>query len=205
MITIKVDTMGVEAKIDKAEKKVEADIVNGLNKWAINTTNDAKINCPVDEGFLRNSISPVLAAPGNLKASVVVAANYAAYIEFGTRSFAASYVSTLPSNWQQYAATFKGSAGGGDFNDFIMRLVEWIKRKGIDVFHNEERGTIIDIESGNISGKRKRRTKSQREAKTEQVAYAIALKILVEGIKPHPFLFPAVQKNLLELEKRLKS
>jgi len=169
MITIKVDVRGIEAKLDKAKKGISETMVSELNRWAVLTVNDAKQMAPVDEGFLRNSISPVLAAPGNLKAFVVVSANYAAYIEFGTRSFAAAYVSSLPADWQQYAATFRGSTGG-TYQDFIIRLMGWMKRKGID----------------------------------EDAAYVIAKKILRTGIRPHPFLFPAVQKNTIELKNRLK-
>jgi hypothetical protein len=169
MITIQVDTKGVEAKIDKAKNSVNELMVKELNRWALGTTNDAKNLCPVDEGFLRNSISPVLAAPGKLNASVIVAANYAAYVEFGTRSFAASYVSSLPSNWQQYAASFRGKTGGS-YQDFIVRLVGWMKRKGIN----------------------------------PNAAYVIARKILRFGIRARPFLFPAVQKNIVELKNRLK-
>ncbi len=169
MITIKIDTKGVEAKLDKAKKDIGVNMSNELNRWALLTQADAKRLTPVDEGHLRNSIGVNRAEPNNLKASVIVAANYAAYIEFGTRSFAAAYVASLPSNWQQYAATFRGKTGA-TYNDFIFRLMGWMKRKGID----------------------------------ENAAYVIARKILRNGIRPQPFLFPAVQKNLLELEKRLK-
>ena len=61
---------------------------------------------------------------------IVVAANYAAYLEFGTRGFAAAYVATLPTEWQVFAAQFKG--GGGSFEDFFMNIIDWVKRKGIE-------------------------------------------------------------------------
>lgn len=169
MITIKVDTKGLEAKLEKAKNEIPKTMAKELNIWAYGTVNDAKRLCPVDEGFLRNSISPVLATPTELKSSVVVAANYGAFIEFGTRSFSAAYVSSLPQDWQQYAASFKGKTGGS-YNDFIVRLVGWMKRKSID----------------------------------PKAAYLIAKKILRFGIRPRPFVFPAVQKNTLELKNRLK-
>lgn len=169
MITININSKGLEAKLEKAKKELAVTMSNELTRFSVLTERDAKNLAPVDEGFLRRSIQSVPSTPQTLKTSVVVAANYAAYIEFGTKSFAAAYVATLPANWQQYAATFKG--GGGSYSDFILRLMGWMKRKGID----------------------------------ENAAYLIARKILRTGIRPQPFLFPAVQKNVIELKKRLNA
>lgn len=131
-ITLKIDDKGIQTKLDRAANKTVPDqLVKELNIFVIKTHYDAAAAVPVDEGFLRNSIKPVLATQDNLKASVIVAANYAAFVEFGTRSFAAAYVSSLPQTWQGYAASFKGKSGG-TYNDFILRLMGWIKRKGID-------------------------------------------------------------------------
>lgn len=166
---IKIDIAKATAKLDQTTANVKETIVKELNKFAVLTVNDAKRNAPVDEGFLRNAIGMNVATLQNLRSEVIVAANYAAYIEFGTRSFAAAYVGTLPQSWQAYAAQFKGGTGGG-FSDFLLHIMEWVKRKGIP----------------------------------EKAAYPIALKILRTGIRPHPFLFPAVQKNFTALKERLK-
>lgn len=131
MISFKIDTSGVKAKFEKAGVEVKVQVSNELTRFSLLTANQAKAMAPVDEGFLRNAIAPKPATPENLTASVVVATNYAAYIEFGTRSFAASYVSSLPPDWQSYAAQFKGSTGGG-FSDFLLHITEWVKRKGIE-------------------------------------------------------------------------
>ena len=38
----------------------------------------------------------------------------------------------------------------------------------------------------------------------QQAAYAIALNILQNGIRPHPFVYPAVTKNTPVLEADIK-
>lgn len=168
-ITLKIDMKGVTAKLNNAKGEVARKMVDELNRFATLTVNDAKRLTPVDEGFLINSISYEPATLQKLKTSVIVAANYASYQEFGTRAFAAAYVASLPPKWQAYAATFKGKSGG-TYNDFIFRLMGWMKRKGMDI----------------------------------KAAYAIAKKILRDGVRPHPFLFPAVTRNLEILKLRLK-
>lgn len=167
MVSLKIS--GLDAAIKGIENKVkvtEQEIQNELNAWALDTVNYAKQYSPVDEGHLRGAINH---DSGKLKAGVTVAVDYAAYLEFGTRKFAASYVSSLPSDWQDFAAQFKG--GGGDsFQVFVKRITEWVARKGID----------------------------------KKAAYPIALKIIREGIKAHPYLYPATQKTTPELIKNIK-
>ncbi len=175
MITLKIDTRKVDAKLSNAKKSIAPLMAKELNRFAINTVNDAKRLTPVDEGFLRNAISFNPASEGKLLTEVVVAANYAAYIEWGTKQFSAAYIATLPSDWQAYAATFKGKSGGS-YADFILRITDWVKRKGI--------ATGKDI---------------------NQAAYLIAKKILRDGIPAKPFLYPSVIKNFAELKKRLNS
>lgn len=106
--TIDINTQAVKAKFDNAKDQMQGFMSNELNRFAIQAVNDAKIfTTPnVNFGFLRNSISFNPSTPQTLKTSVVVAANYAAFIEFGTGVFAASYVPSLPPNWQKLARTF---------------------------------------------------------------------------------------------------
>lgn len=140
-----------------------------LEAWAMNTSKDAKqlVSLNSDTGNLQNSINY---EANGLKASVSSSAQYAAFVEFGTRKFATQYVATLPPDWRSYAATFKGkktSQQGG----VMARLMAWGKRKGMDDKH----------------------------------AYFAALKILREGSKPHPFLYPSVNKNLPIFIKNVKA
>ena len=140
---------------------------NEFKAFGNNVVSDAKKLAPTNLGILKNSIR---SAQTDLKVSISVNVDYAAYLEFGTKSFAQSYVSTLPPDWQTFAAEYKGSSGGS-FKEFVMRIVKWCKDKGIE----------------------------------EKAAYPIALKILRTGIKPHPYLFPAFEKNKIELIKNLKA
>ena len=169
---IKVEVKGLDAVIDKFKNYnavIQGDIQAALNDWADRTATNAKqlvSSNSSDEGNLLRSISPVY---GNGGASVVATARYAAYIEFGTRKFAANYVSGLPDDWASYAGTFKGG-GGGSFADFVKSLMAWCRHKGMD----------------------------------EVLAYPIAKKIMIEGIRPRPFLYPAAMKNLPILVNDIK-
>ena len=100
-----------------------------------------------DEGKLKNSIK---SSVGSLNVTITANTNYAAYIEFGTRKFAASYVSSLPSDWQTFAAEFKGK-GQGDFYDFLFAILDWVKRKGL--------ANRYDIRTRNIKTRAGRRIK----------------------------------------------
>ncbi len=157
-------------KMDKLAKDVQKEVQAELNDWADTTSQNAiqlvSINSS-DEGLLKNSIKPFY---GNGSASVKVSAKYGAYIEFGTRKFAAAYVGTLPANWQTYAATFKGKTGG-TFEQFLLSIIGWVGRKGID----------------------------------KKAAYPIARKIMIDGIKPKPFIYPSVNKTLPVLRKNLRA
>lgn len=168
-ITVTINSKGLEAKLDKAKGEVNKKMMDELNRFGVLTEGDARRNAPVDEGFLKGKIQHQPATLQKLKVTIIVACNYAAYLEFGTRAFSAAYVATLPSNWQAYAATFKGKTGA-TYSDFIIRITEWVRRKGID----------------------------------QNAAYLIAKKILRYGIRPSPYLFPAVRKNEEILKQRLK-
>lgn len=177
------------SKIKGKVKSIETQVQNKLTEFALHTVADASRNVPVDEGHLKNSIKPEIS---KLKVSVVVAANYAAYVEFGTKGFAAQYVSSLPSEWQAFAAQFKGGGGGGSIEEFILRIMDWVKRKGI---------------AGTYSVKTQKRTKASgkgQDFEDAEVAYPIALSILRKGIRAHPFLYPAFEKNRIELIREMK-
>lgn len=187
--TFKLNTNEVVKNITIAKSKVNETIKKELHAFGLNTVNDAKRLAPVDEGTLRNAIGY---KKEDLKVTITVNVDYAAYIEFGTKSFAASYVSTLPPEWKDFAAQFKGKAGKGSMEEFVLRIMEWVKRKGI--------GKVYDI-------KTRRRVKINKTIAQddEANAYGIAIHILRKGIKPHPFLFPAFQKNKIELINNIKA
>jgi HK97 gp10 family phage protein len=157
-------------KFDKLAKDAKTEVQAELNDWADTTAQNAKSLVSAnssDEGMLLRSINPNY---GNGTASVTASAKYAAYIEFGTRKYAAAYVSSLPADWQAYAATFKGKTGG-TFEQFLLSIMGWVSRKGID----------------------------------KKAAYPIARKIMIDGIKARPFMYPSVQKTLPVLKKNLRA
>lgn len=167
-------------------KNYEPQIQAAFDKFGVRVETEAKTLAPVDEGLLRNSMFSI---PDKLGVIVGCSVNYAAYLEFGTRRFAAEYVSTLPATWRELAATTRGG-GGGTFNQFVERLTLWVIRKGF----------AADVTA---SGNRSKSVSSI--ARQHQVAYLIARKILREGIRPHPFLYPAVQSQTPRLLEDLKA
>jgi HK97 gp10 family phage protein len=170
---IKLEIKGVDALIKKYKSVNDSlmkDVQSELNAWADDVATDAKLQLSKgtsNTGRLQNSISPEYM---NMKAGVKASANYASYIEFGTRKFAASYVGSLPKEWQTIAAQSKGGTGG-TFADMVAAIRQWMKERGYD----------------------------------EKNAYPAALNILRNGIRPQPFLFPAVNKNNPELRKNLNN
>jgi HK97 gp10 family phage protein len=161
---------GLDAAIKNANKiasTARKETQAALNDFGLRVDGTAKQLAPADEGRLRNSI---FNQPGNLSMKVGAATIYAAFLEFGTRKYAAQYVASLPADWKSYAATFKGSSGGS-FDELLKAIMGWVKRKGID----------------------------------SDAAYPIALKIIREGIKPKPFLYPAINANLKQLQDDLNN
>jgi len=181
-MTVKID--GLEAfkkMLEGKAKKSPTHFKTILDRNGLKIVNAAKRKAPVNEGALRNSISH---KPEGTNIEIVVNAKYAAFIEFGTKKYAAKYVATLPQNWQEYAATFKGKKEG-NIDDFLKAIFEWVKAKGI----------------GGKTTKSGRTSKSKDSvAQMEATAYIIALRILQNGIKAQPYLYPAINEVTPMLE-----
>ncbi len=73
-----------------------------------------------------------------------------------------------------------------------MRITEWVIRKKIGATYNTKTKRRDRV------GKQSAKTTSQADA------YAIALHIVRNGIRPHPFLYPAVMKNTPILYQHLR-
>lgn len=170
----------LQVQLQNIPKVAKNELFNEYQKFALLTETAAKGYAPVDEGYLRNSIKGEAFIKGDLViAEISVNVPYAAYLEFGTRKFAAEYVNKLPSDWQTFAAEFKGGAGGS-IEEFLASLVAWVKRKGFAAYVTK---------SGNKSN-----SKNSQQAE-ESAAYIIARSILINGIKSRPYLLPAVQSQ----------
>lgn len=163
-----------------------------LNANAKTIEAKAKRAAPADRGPLRQGISTELTNP--LKKHITSHAPYSAYVEFGTGVYAAQYVSSLPADYQTFAAQFKRGRRWPP----IKLIAEWVKRKGL---------------AGTYSVKTKRRTGSRatRQKEDLQLAYVIARAIFKKGIHPHPFMIPAlidqqpkIVKDMINLLDKLK-
>lgn len=180
----------IEGKI--SEKKLREACRNALGAMSESIVNDAKSNLrsqkAINTGSLVNSIyaNPV---GDDLKTEIVAGAPYASYIEFGTRKFAASYVASLPKDWQTLAAQYKGK-GGGTFEELVKNIAVWVGQKGI---------------AGRYSVKTRKRLgdTATKEQENLQAAYPIALKIVRNGISARPYLYPAYVKNRNIFDKEL--
>ncbi len=197
MLKIKINNVDVVLNnIRNVNAQVKGSLQKELNSFGLNTVNDAKRFAPVDEGTLRNAIS---FKKEDLKVTITVNVNYAAYLEFGTRRFAAEQVAKLPPDWKTFAATFKGK-GGGDMEEFIQRLVKWVQRKNIagvySVKSRQRKGTVVKNQGS---------VKSRQALEDYEAAYGIALHIIRNGIRARPFLYPAYQKNIQPLIDNIKA
>lgn len=176
----------LNAKINSIRKELGPKVDKALTKGAMRIAINAKKRAPDDRGGLRSSISAKTAEYLDKKVGANVF--YAAFIEFGTGKYAAQYVATLPPDWKTYAATFKKSGDGGTFDDMVQEIYDWIRRNKI--------GYTYDI-------KTKRRTKvGKQTGKTTDMAsaYYIAKMILLNGIRPQPFFYPAFNEERPKIE-----
>ena len=190
VVTLNIQGLSVVLKDIKGTAKAIEDKINlELKAFGNNTVTDAKRLAPFDEGKLKGSINY---KAESLSVEITVGADYAAYLEFGTKKFAAKYVATLPNEWQVFASQFKGKGGGGTFEEFVMRLTRWVLVKGIGATFN------VKTRRQDKVGKQSKETTAKADA------YAIALYIIRNGIRPHPYFVPAVEKNKLTLVANLK-
>ena len=141
------------------------------------------MNAPVNMGTLRQSIHAT--SKDKLTHYVEVGVSYGAYVEFGTGGKV-----SIPTGFQDYAATFRGKKGGS-LSDMIEALTLWVKRKGLA-------GTY-SVKSGRRLGGRATQT-----SQDEKLARFLAIKILKNGIRPQPYLIPAYETEKPKLIQRLK-
>lgn len=92
-------------RLDEMTAEVKVILQNELNAFGLDTVAMAKNLAPVNFGTLRNLIgfTPLGAEIGIL---LFAAADYSAYLEFGTGIFAAAYVPSLPPDVQEFAMQF---------------------------------------------------------------------------------------------------
>jgi hypothetical protein len=184
---IKLD--GIDSLINKyrsMKPNMVKDLTNILNESRLNIETSAKQNAPKDLGTLSQSINSGIETQGeNLIMYVGTPFKYGAYMEFGT----GGKVNTR--GYDEYAQTFQGK-GGGNMQEFIKALTIWVQRKGL---------------VGTYSIKTQKRTggKSIQADENKRAAWAIAMSILRNGVRSHPWLFPAVESEISNINKNLNN
>lgn len=190
---------GIEA-IQKKFGQLPKDLKQAINDEFVATGKELVQNAvhkaPANDGFLRQHIEDSVSG---LHLNVTSFARYSAFVEFGTGGRV-----SVPQGYEQYAAQFKGKAGFGSWDDFIKSLTEWVRKKGLAGTYR-----FINKKTGKPLRKPVRNGSKASQAKEdERVAYAIAVSIMKNGLKPHPFLIPAYKEAtagiLLRITKRLK-
>jgi hypothetical protein len=165
----------VKAFQAKLEKVVDKEVQDTVDKWVKQARRDA----PKNYGRLAGDITRK--KNGTADHSMVSNASYSPYLEFGTKG-----------NYKPIpgidASQFKGKGEKGNLSLYDA-ILEWVKKKQI---------------AGRYSVKTRRRVgkKSDRQKENEQMAFAIMLSILKNGIKAQPFFFK--QANQEELVKAVE-
>jgi HK97 gp10 family phage protein len=160
----------ITRKLKELPKEAEAIIVKELVSGAKDIENDAKAKVPRFDSRLWGSITVRRPESGKAGAEVVVTADYGGYVEFGTGKKV-----RIPSRYSQVAEEVKAQKTPGSFKQFVDSLTEWVRKKGI--ITNGKRGKV------------------RKDNKYRSVAYAIAMKIMRDGVKAQPYFFPAFEKN----------
>jgi len=105
--------------VDEKTAEIDAEIAAHGELMATSAKNLA----PVDSGRMRASIS--LKKEQFLSYNLVAQTNYAAYLEFGTGQYAASYVPSLDEEWQALAKQFyKNGQGRIPARPFMVPSIE---------------------------------------------------------------------------------
>lgn len=152
-----------ETAQDQIDEEVSLSAIEVRNKAIRNITKQGI----VDQGFLRASMNIVNQGRDYY---VMNTAYYSPFIEFGT-----GIQVHVPSEWTAYAKTFQNTSRG-TFDQFVQALVEWAKRKGIQVDDDDY----------------------------ENFAFWVAIKILQNGQEAKPFFYPAYDEVRTALLKRIK-
>ena len=128
---IKITVKGLENVIgDFKEKKssIKKQVKDELVLTAYDIQAEAKMNVQANSSYMGNLANSIeIDTTNDMEVSVFAKAEYAAFIEFGTRKFAEREVAKLPQSWQKEAARFKNKKSKDTFKDFVRKLTEWAR------------------------------------------------------------------------------
>jgi len=182
------------AAVRRALRDLEAKTNKGVTK-AVQTAvveghGGAVDLAPVNMGKLRQSIFfEVKQAKGRWGVvEGIIGANelYAPFVEFGTGAKV-----QVPGEFQELASKFKGK-GGGNFDEMLESIIDWVKAKGITGVYSiktQRRASRRGVDEG---------------AEDRRVAFLIAMSILKKGIRPQPFLYPGYLKAKVVLIREIE-
>lgn len=161
-----------------------------IAKAILNATADeivvlAKQSAPTDLGKIRQGI--IKEQISDFQVAVKATAPESAYQEFGTGGKV-----SVPEEMSEVASYFIGGGGNGDSSmaDFILALTDWVRRHGLTNTYNISTKKVFS-RGGNTAD--------------TQLAWAIAKKILREGLQPRPYLYPAYVAGSSKLMTRLET
>jgi hypothetical protein len=179
----------VLSRINKLEGALRQEVNNEINAGVVRMNAEAIRNIKTNNsvGFSGGLWhSQVIVREDDNTFSVVNTAPYAAFVEFGTGRRA-----DPPAEWADLAATFKGRSIPGAGGTMFDRIKLWVRAKGI---------------SGRYSVKTRRRVgnRSTQDAEDSAVAWLIMRSIIINGIHPHPFLYPAFVKVSPEIVRNIE-
>lgn len=190
MATFKVTVKGLnglQATLAATTSEIRAIISQEVEAAAQQWRSLAVKDAPVDQGTLKGAISYRMES--EYIAEIVCQVFYAPFMEFGTKG----KYRPIPGT-EQIAQQFKGFKGG-DFQTFLRNILKWVRRKGL---------------AGRFSVKTRRRVgnKAVQQVEDLSVAWPIAMSILKNGVKPHPFFFKQQEvvwpKMLRNMERRIR-
>lgn len=192
-MSFRLQITGLNETINRLKKEginIRSEVGAEVAATARDVERDASQMAPKFMGKLSGSISPKFV--NKLNWEVVAQSQYAAFMEFGTKKKV-----KIPAGFEGYASQFRGQTGG-KFEDLLLNIGIWIKRKGIA-------GTQIrQVKSGKRKGQYKRARRSEQEAAELSLAWVIASSIARNGVNPQPFMFPALMKNKGVFVERIK-
>lgn len=175
----------LKARIKELPKDVQEEVVGEIQAWGneVNAAQLALISQQKiqDLGALQQNTKAVYNPDG---VELISNVYYAPFVEFGTRAKV-----KVPAEVSDYAATFRGKTRG-DYAEFIKKITDWVKRKGIAATYS-------------IKTRKKTNTKADKE-RIANVARLIAINILKNGISPRPYFFDPYLKRRRQLVERVK-
>lgn len=176
------------AKLKKLSMEKLQEIEDEIKDSADRIMLDAKRQAPINESILRKSISKMQESP--FEWTIVADSKHAAFMEFGTRTLV-----SIPPGAEEIAREAERvyySGNRGTIKDMERAIRRWVKLKGI---------------AGTYSVKTRRRTgsKATRQREDDSVVFLIMRKILKVGVKPQPFFYPAIQREVPILERKIKN